>query len=74
MGEGGRRQEGEQSTLSPLTRMTDDPDPLSDTVVRQIDFDVITGQSLVSNNNLACATLIRHKTLFDSEVKVCLLP
>ena len=48
------------------------PDPPSDTVVRQTDFDVTIGQCVVSDRNLACAILIRHKTL--SDVEVSLLP
>ena len=38
-------------------------DPLSDTVVRQTEFDVTIGQCVVSDRNLARAALIRHKTL-----------
>ena len=37
-------------------------DPLSGTVVRQTDFDVIIGQCVVSDRNLACAILFRHVT------------
>ena len=44
----------------------------SDTVVRQTDFDVTIGQCVVSDRNLSCAILIRHKTL--SDVEVSLLP
>ena len=44
------------------------------TVVRQTNFDVITiGQCVVSNGNLVCSFLIKHKTLSDGEVSVCLL-
>ena len=46
------------------------PVPLADTVVRQTDFDVIIGQCVVSDGNLASAILI--KMLSDGEVKVCL--
>ena len=49
-------------------------DPLSDTVVRQTDFDVTIRQRVVSDRNLACTLLIRHKTLSDGKVKACLLP
>ena len=48
-------------------------DPLSDTVLRQTDFDVPSGQCVVSHRNPACAVVIRHKTLSDGEVQVCLL-
>ena len=44
---------------------------LSDTVVRQTDFDVNIGQCLLSDRNLVCATLIKHKTLSDGEASVC---
>ena len=37
-------------------------------------FHVTIGQSVVSDRNPACAILIRHKTLSDGEVKVCLFP
>ena len=50
------------------------PDPLSDIVVRQTDFDVAIGQRVASDRNLAVAILIRHKTVSDGEVGVCLLP
>ena len=43
-------------------------------VVRQADFDVVIGQCVVSERNLACAVLIRHETLSDGTVKVCLFP
>ena len=49
-------------------------DALSEIVLRQRDFDVTIGQCVVSVRNLARAVLIRRKTLFDGEVKVCLLP
>ena len=49
-------------------------DPLLGTVVGLTDFDVTIGQCVVSDRNLACAVLIRHETLFDREVQVCLLP
>ena len=45
---------------------------LSDVVVRQTDFDGTVGQLVVSDRNLACAIIIRHKTLSDGEDKVCL--
>ena len=48
-------------------------DPVSDTVVRQTDFDVIIGQCVVSDRNLAWAILIKHKELSAGKVKVCLL-
>ena len=38
------------------------------------DFDVTIGQCVVSDRNLAFAILIRHKTLPDGKVRVCLLP
>ena len=38
------------------------------------DFDVNIGRCVVSDRNLACAAFIRHKTLSDDMVKVCLLP
>ena len=42
--------------------------------VRQSDSDVTIGQSdNVSERNLACAILIRHKTLSDDRVQICLL-
>ena len=50
------------------------PDSRSGTVVRQTDFDVTIGQSLVSDSNPTCAVHIRTKTLSGGEVKVCLLP
>ena len=37
------------------------------------DFDVIIGECVVSDRNLARAILITHKTLSESEIKVCLL-
>ena len=47
----------------------------SDTVVGQTDFDVTIGQCVASDRNLACAVqIIRHKTLSDGKVKVCLIP
>ena len=42
------------------------PDQLSSTVVRQTHCDVIIGQSVASDRNLAWVFLIRHKTLSDS--------
>ena len=42
--------------------------------VRQTDFDVTIAQCVVSDRDLARAVLIRHKTLPDVPVKVCLLP
>ena len=48
------------------------PDPR--TVEGQTDFDVIIGQCVVSDKTLACAILVRRKTLSDGEVRVCLLP
>ena len=50
------------------------PDPLSNTVVGQINFDVTIGPRIASDRNLARAVLITHKTLSDGEVKVYLLP
>ena len=50
------------------------PASLSDTVVRQTDFDVTIGQYIVFYRSLACAIFIRHETLSDREVKVCLPP
>ena len=47
-----------------------DPGLLPVTVVQHTDFDVIIGQSAVSDRNLACAILIRHKKLSDGNVKV----
>ena len=38
-------------------------DPLSDTVVRQADFDVTIGHCVVSDRNLPRAILIGRKTL-----------
>ena len=37
-------------------------------------YDVTIGQCFVSDRNPAFAILIRHKTLFNGEVKVCQLP
>ena len=50
------------------------PDPLSDSVAEQTDSDVTIGQYVVSDRNPAGAILIRHKTQFDGEVRVCLFP
>ena len=47
---------------------------LSGTVVQQTDFDLTIEQCVVTNVDLACAILIRQRTLFDGEVKVRLLP
>ena len=38
---------------------------LSTVVLKQMDFDVNIGQCVVSNRNLACLILIRHKILSD---------
>ena len=46
----------------------------SDIIVRQTNFDVTIGQYVVPDRILACATVVRHKTLSDGEVKVGLLP
>ena len=35
-------------------------------------LDVTIGQCVVCDRNLACAILIRHKTLSGGDVKVCL--
>ena len=51
-----------------------DPEPPSDTVVRQTDFHVIIGQRVVFDMNLARAILSRRETLSDGEVKACVLP
>ena len=37
----------------------------------QTDFDFITGQCLVPDENSACWIPVRHKTLSDGDVKVC---
>ena len=50
------------------------PDTPLSAVVRQREFDVSIGQCGVSDRDLACTILIRHKILSDGEVKVCLLP
>ena len=42
--------------------------------MRQTDYDVTIEECVVSDRNLACADLIRHKTLSNGEDKVCLLP
>ena len=39
-----------------------------------LDFHVTIGQRLLSDRNPACAILARHKTLSESDVKVCLFP
>ena len=39
---------------------------------QQTDFDVTTGQRVVSDKNLVCAVLIRYKALFDGGVEACL--
>ena len=44
------------------------PDPLSGTVGRQTGLDLTIGQWVVSDRNLACAVLNRHKNLSDGEV------
>ena len=41
--------------------------------LRQRDFDVIIGERVVSDRNLGCAILIKHKILSVGEIKVCLL-
>ena len=46
------------------------PGPLSGAIVRHTDSDVTIGQRLVSDRNLACAVLIRNKTLSNAEVEV----
>ena len=50
------------------------PDLLSSTVVGQTDFDITLGKCVVLDRNLACAVLVRHKTLSNGGVKVCQLP
>ena len=47
------------------TTTTEALDLLLGTAVRQTDFDVTLGQSVVSDRNPACAIFIRHKTLSD---------
>ena len=49
-------------------------DPLSNIVVGQIDVDVTFEQCVLSDRNLACAVLNRHKTQSDGEVNMYLLP
>ena len=44
------------------------------TVVQQTDSDVTVGQCLVTDRNPAFTILIRHRTVSDGEVQVCLLP
>ena len=44
-------------------------DPLSSTVAQQSHSDVTIGKCLVSDRNLACAVVIRHKTVSDKELK-----
>ena len=46
------------------------PIQFTDTVIWQTDFGITIGQYVVSERNLVCTILIRHKTLSD----VCLLP
>ena len=55
------------------TRPSRDPDPLSDTIVRQTDFDVTIGQYVVPDRNLARAILKRHKAMSDGDAKVRLV-
>ena len=43
------------------------PHPLSGTAVGQTDFDVTIGQCVMSDKNLACTILMRHKTMSDGE-------
>lgn len=43
-------------------------------VVQQADFDVTFEQCVLSDGNLAGATLIRHTRLSDGEIKICLFP
>ena len=47
---------------------------LSGTVVQQTLFDLTIEQCVAANVDLACAILIRQKTLLDVEVKVRQLP
>ena len=44
------------------------------TVVWQADFDISNKQCLVPDRNLACTFLIRHKTLSEGAVSVCVFP
>lgn len=53
---------------------TKGPEPLSNIAVGHTNFDVTIRQSVVSDRKLPCALHIRHKTVYDGEVKVCLLP
>ena len=39
---------------------------------RLTDVDVTIGQYAVSDRNLACTTLIGHRTLSDGDIKVCM--
>ena len=50
------------------------PCSLLGTVGRQTDLAVTIGQCDVYDRYLACAILMRHKTLSEGEVRVCLLP
>ena len=45
------------------------PDRLSGTVAGQTNFDVIVGQYVVCDRNLAFSILFRHKALFHYEFK-----
>ena len=68
------------SLLLPLYYLSTDrvsvgrPYPLSGTLLEQTDFDATIGQQVVSDRNLACAFVVRHKRVSGGEVKVCLLP
>ena len=54
--------EGEPMGTSPK-----DLAPLSNTVIRQADFDATVGHCVVSDGDLACAIFFSDKTISDSE-------
>ena len=60
------------ATVSPIPLNLKGLGPRSGTVVRQRDL-TSPSDCVVSDRRLAYAVLIRHKTLLDGEVKVCLL-